>query len=247
MPRLELPTGTDVLDAEKIIELLCIARLTAAQADESQVQFLGFADFVGGQTNGLLQTGGGLAEIGLHLPSGAQIGNKVEVLRVIALRRPQHLNRARRFTQANIQRAEIGRFVGRQLALTGELAQSRGFGLVVFTDRTRRDSAARLDRDGAQVALIEQETAPLRRQFGEGFARVIQSGVQRGYARQRKDHGDSETSGTHGCPFAVETSNALSLPERPRRTKQANLQSNKVAKMFPRLLFLAVGCRLRIA
>src|SRR3712207_7837693 len=55
---------------------------TLFRSDELEVQLLGLVQLAGGQADGLLQAGGGLGQVAVQLPGGAQVGGQPVVRRV---------------------------------------------------------------------------------------------------------------------------------------------------------------------
>ena len=98
----------DEVNVEQVVEVLSALAFFLAQADQLQMIFLRLGVFAGREADGLLQTGGGLLEIALHLPGRAEVGGDVEVLRMIALGAAQQIDRLGRLSEANVQRAEVG-------------------------------------------------------------------------------------------------------------------------------------------
>ena len=77
-------------------------------------------------------------------------------------------------------KAQVGRFIGSQFAIARRLLQlGRGF-LILLAQRAAGSAVGRLDRDLTQSPVIQQEATPLRGQFGDRFAGVIQARARTG-------------------------------------------------------------------
>ena len=114
--------------------------------NQSKMILLRFLQLPGSEPNRLFQSRGRLIEVAFELPGSAEVGGEVKVVRMFALRGPQHLKGLRRLAQANVQRTEVGEFVGAEFALTGRLLQF-GDGLFVLgAQRVEGDARTRFDR-----------------------------------------------------------------------------------------------------
>ena len=88
-----------------------------------QLVLLGLLRLTGRQVDSLLQASGGLREIALELPGGAEIGDDSEMVGMVVLGGPQHLDGFCRLTEANVQCTQVGQLIRAQLPFAASLFQ----------------------------------------------------------------------------------------------------------------------------
>src|SRR5262249_22044133 len=88
---------------------------------------------------------------------------------------PQQVNRLGQVTEPSLKCPEVREFVRRELALPRSLFEFRGSALVRCSRGTGGHAGGWFNADRTQHSLIEEKTAPLRRQFVLRFAGVVET------------------------------------------------------------------------